>query len=138
MTALNGSTTRMGNDDRSFSHDNTSSWCLPHVSTGYDLSGSVKIVVIKLSLILNYLLLHVLWLPQISSKPILDNKHYLRFLRMGPTRTRCRHKRQASLHRKSRWSLFLYHWVCLIPQYFQLVVDLASVAFQNLWPIYKQ
>ena len=138
MTALNGSTTRMGDDNRSFSHDNTSSRGLPHVSTSYNFSRSVIIVVIKLSLILNYLLLHVWWLPQISSKPILDNKHYLRFLRMGPTRTRCRHKRQASLHRKIRWSLFLYHWVCLIPQYFQLVVDLASVAFQNLWPIYKQ
>ena len=59
MTALNGSTTRMGDDNRSFSHDNTSSRGLPHVSTGYNLSGSVRIVVIKLSLILNYLLLHV-------------------------------------------------------------------------------
>ena len=89
MTALNGSTTRMGDDNRSFSHDNTSSWGLPHVSTSYNFSRSAIIVVIKLSLILNYLLLHVWWLPQISSKPILDNKHYLRFLQMRENEMRC-------------------------------------------------
>ena len=87
---------------------------------------------IKLGSILNYLQLHVWWLPQISSKLILDNEHSPRFLRMSTTLTRCSHKRPASLHRKSCWNIFLYHWACLIPQYFQLVVDLASVAFQKL------